>query len=74
MTLEEFLSLIKDEEARIELEIYDGFDEHIYHHFWLSDYRTNADIGKPYRNHNIDGFNFVPEKEWDANVKIYIKL
>lgn len=40
MTLEEFLSLIQDEEARIELEIDDGTsDEYKYVNFWLSDYR-----------------------------------
>ena len=42
MKLEDFLFLIQDEEARIELEI-DGEEDYQYHHFWLSDF-SNKNI------------------------------
>ena len=50
MKLEDFLFLIQDEEARIELEI-DGEEDYQYHHFWLSDFRSNLDIAKYYRDY-----------------------
>lgn len=75
MTLQEFLSLIQDEEVRIELEIdwnEDTGAECQYHHFWLSDFRTNDDIAKYYRYYNVSSFSFVPEKEKIAEIKITI--
>lgn len=38
MTLQELLSLIQDEEARIELEIDEG-EDYQYKSFWISDFR-----------------------------------
>lgn len=75
MTLQEFLSLIQDEEARIELEIDDGAsDEYKYHHFWLSDFRTNDDINAKYfGDYNVSSFSFVPEEEMDAQIRIFIE-
>lgn len=76
MTLQEFLSIIEDEEARIELEIgwiEDNGEEYQYHHFWLSDFRTNDDIAKYYRHYNVSSFSFVPEEENNAQIRIFIK-
>jgi len=74
MKLQEFLSLIQDEDARIELEIDDGAsDEYKYHHFWLSDFRANLDIAKYYRDYNVNSFSFEPEQENNAQIRIFIK-
>lgn len=72
MKLKDFLSLIQDEEARIELEI-DDEEDYQYHHFWLSDFRSNLDIAKYYRDYNVDSFSFDPEKETNADISIHIK-
>ena len=76
MTLQEFLSLIQDEDARIELEIdwdEDTGEEYQYHHFWLSDFRSNLDVAKYYRDYDVSSFSFVPEEEMDAQIRIFIK-
>lgn len=72
MKLEDFLFPIQDEEARIELEI-DDEEGYQYYHFWLSDFRSNLDIAKYYRDYDVNGFSFYPEKEKTAQIKIYIK-
>lgn len=76
MKLHEFLSLIQDEEARIELElgwIEDNGEEYQYHHFWLSDFRTDDDIAKYYRHYNVSSFSFMPEEDSYADMMIHIK-
>lgn len=73
MKLEEFLFLIQDEEARIELEI-DKEEDYQYHQFWLSDFRSNAGVAKHYRDYNVSSFSFEPEEERTAQIRIYIKL
>lgn len=72
MKLKDFLFLIQDEEARIELEI-DEEEDYQYHHFWLSDFRSNLDIAKYYRDYDVDSFSFDPEKETNADIMIHIK-
>jgi len=73
MTLQQFLYLIEDEEARIELEI-DGFsDDYEYLHFWLSDFRASRDIAKYHSDSIVESFSFIPEMENKANIKILIK-
>lgn len=72
MKLEDFLFLIQDEEARIELEI-DDEEYYQYYHFWFSDFRTNDDIAKYYRDYDVSSFSFEPEKERNAQIRIYIK-
>ena len=72
MKLEDFLFLIQDEEARIELEI-DDKEDYQYHHFWLSDFRSNLDIAKYYRDYDVSSFSFEPEIERDSDIRIYIK-
>lgn len=71
MKLEDFLSLIQDEEARIELEI-DDEEDYQYHHFWLSDFRSNLDIAKYYRDYDVSSFSFEPE-DVHSDIRIYIK-
>jgi hypothetical protein len=74
MTLQEFLWLIQDEDARIELEIdKDDEKDYQYYHFWLSDFRSNLDVAKYYKNYDVSSFSFDPEKERNAQVSIYIK-
>ncbi len=72
MKLKDFLFLIQDEEVRIELEI-DSKEDYQYHHFWLSDFRSDLDIAKHYRDYNVSSFSFEPEKESNAQIRIYIK-
>ena len=72
MKLEDFLFLIQDEEVRIELEI-DDEEDYQYHHFWLSDFRSNLDIAKHYRDYDVSSFSFEPEEERNAQIRIYIK-
>ena len=72
MKLEDFLSLIQDEEARIELEI-DGEKDYSYYHFWLSDFRTSLGIVKYYSHYDVISFGFEPEKESNSQIRIYIK-
>ena len=72
MKLEDFLFLIEDEDARIELEI-DDKEDYQYHHFWLSDFRLNPDIAKDYRGYDVSSFSFDPEKDAQADIRIYIK-
>ena len=73
MKLEDFLSLIQDEEARIELEI-DNKEDYHYHHFWLSDFRSNLDIAKYYRDYDVNSFSFDTEKDAYADIRIYSEL
>lgn len=74
MKLEEFLILIQDEDVRIELEIdEDDEKDYQYHHFWLSDFRSNLDVAKYYRDYDVSSFSFDPEKEMNAQIRIYIK-
>ena len=43
MKLKDFLRLISDDDARIELQLdLDDEDEYLYSHFWLSDYLLNS--------------------------------
>ena len=73
MTLEQFLTLIQDEEARIELEIYDGVsDEYKYENFWLSDYRVNLYKDSQYKNYIVENFSFFPN-EAQSDIVIFIK-
>ena len=72
MKLEDFLFLIQDEEARIELEI-DGEEDYQYHHFWLSDFRSNLDIAKYYRDYEVSSFSFKKKKKKNSQIRIYIK-
>ena len=72
MKLEDFLFLIQDEEVRIELEI-DDKEDYQYQHFWLSDFRSNLDIAKDYKDYDVSSFSFEPEKEKNSQIRIYIK-
>ena len=72
MKLKDFLFLIQDEEARIELEI-DNEEDYQYHHFWLSDFRSNLDIAKYYRDYDVDSFSFDPEQDANADISIHVK-
>lgn len=72
MQLKDFLSLIQDEDARIELEI-DDEEDYQYHHFWLSDFRSNLGIAKYYRYYDVDSFSFDAEQDANADISIHVK-
>ena len=74
MKLKNFLSLIQDEETRIELEIdEDDKKDYQYYHFWLSDFRSNINVAKQYRDYYVNSFSFDTEKDAHADIRIYIK-
>ena len=72
MILKDFLKLIIDEEARIELEI-DSKDaeDYSYESFWLSDYRSDLDTAKYYNECEVTGFSFNTEFS-DSDITIEI--
>lgn len=72
MTLQEFLHLCADEEARIELEIDSGKEEYSYDSFWLSDYRSEGSAIR-YSNYKVTGFRFCTESS-TADITIEIIL
>lgn len=73
MKVKDFLALIHDEEARIELEIDESDkDEYKYYQFWFSDYITNLDIAKYYREYQVVSFGFITEEN-DGDIQITIK-
>lgn len=59
MTLKDFLKLIQDKEARIEVEINDETLDYHYRYFWLSDYRSGFDVIKDYRYWTVDHISFL---------------
>ena len=72
MILKDFLKLITDEEARIELEI-DSKDaeDYLYESFWLSDYRCDLGDSKYYNDYKVTGFRFSTEfSESDITIEI----
>ena len=73
MKLQEFLTFIQDEEARIELEI-DEPQEKVYKYvsFWLSDHRCDAGESVSYNNYNVVGISFFLEQE-NSDMKIIIR-
>jgi hypothetical protein len=73
MKLKDFLALIHDEEARIELEIDEpDKDEYQYYQFWFSDYITSLDIAKYYREYQVVSFGFTTEEN-HGDIQITIK-
>lgn len=71
MVLEDFLKLIHGEEVRIELEIDEpDKDEYQYYHFWFSDYITNDDIAKYYREYHVVSFGLLTEQKADIQITI----
>lgn len=73
MILKDFLKLITDEEARIDLEI-DSKDaeDYSYESFWLSDYRSDLDIVKYYNECEVIGFRFNGEfNDSDITIEIF---
>lgn len=72
MTLKEYLSLIFDEEVRVELEIETkGEDDYLYASFWLSDFRIG--YRSEYSDWAVDGVSFIPKKDKIAEISIHIK-
>ena len=70
MILQDFLKLVTDEEARIELEIdSEGAEDYLYESFWLSDYRCGFD--NYYDDCEVTGFRFTTEfSESDITIEI----
>ena len=73
MKLKDFLTLIHDEEARIELEIDEpDKDKYQYCQFWFSDYITSLDIAKYYSEYQVVSFGFITEEN-HGDIQITIK-
>ena len=78
MTLKEYLSFIRDEELRIELEL-DIEEERDYSYisFWLSDFRDGIRYGKThcldYAEWTVESISFIPIMDDYADFLIQIK-
>lgn len=78
MTLKDYLSFIRDEEVRIELEL-DIKEERDYSYisFWLSDFRDGIRYGKThcldYAEWTVESISFVPIMDDYADFLIQIK-
>lgn len=78
MTLKEYLSFIRDEEVRIELEL-DIEEERDYSYisFWLSDFREGIRYGKThcldYAEWTVESFSFISIMDDCAEFLIQIK-
>jgi hypothetical protein len=71
MTLKEYLSLIVDEDVRVELEIEtEGEDDYQYKSFWLSDFREGS--CSEYSEWTVESVSFMPEDNC-AEISIQIK-
>ena len=73
MKLKDFLRLISDDDARIELQLdLDNEDEYFYSHFWLSDYLLNSPDARKYENWIVQSISFEPLIEEKATILIQI--
>ena len=76
MTLEEYLSFIRDEDVKIELEI-DVKDKITYIFFWLSDFRSGVRDGKThcldFAKWTVKNVSFTPIMDDSAQFSIQIK-
>lgn len=71
MTLKEYLSLIRDEDVRIELEIdIEEERDYLYTSFWLSDFRIG--YRSEYSDWTVKSVSFFPEKDRMAEISIHI--
>lgn len=78
MTLKEYLSLIRDEDVRIELEIdIEEERDYLYTTFWLSDFRDGIRYGKThcldYAEWTVESVSFIPMMDDSAEFLIQIK-
>jgi hypothetical protein len=74
MLLNDYLKLIQDEDARIELCIdEDDEPEYKYTSFWLSDYRKNSSTANEYADFNVTGISFLPETDNSCCIQITIE-
>lgn len=77
MTLKEILDLIRDEEARIEVEYYKYYtkeDEYMYFSFWLSDYRQIGDRITSYLDNKVISVSFDDQNEKQSQILIHIEV
>ena len=71
MTLKEYLSLIVDEDVRIEIEIEtEGVLDTLFASFWLSDFRIG--YRSEYSDWTVKSVSFFPEKDRMAEISIHI--
>lgn len=70
MKLKEYLQLISDEDARIELELDDGSEHYKYVYLCISDYREG--LHKAYNNWTVVSTSFKHHLFY-ANISIQIK-
>ena len=78
MTLKEYLSFIRDEDVRIELEIdIEEERDYLYTSFWLSDFRNGIRYGRThcldYAKWTVESVSFIPMMDDSAEFLIQIK-
>ena len=69
ITLKEYLSLIVDEDIRVELEVYGEDDYYSHKSFWLSDFR--AGLHSDYSKWAVEYVSFMPD---DSSAEILIQI
>lgn len=69
ITLKEYLSLIVDEDLRVELEIYGEDDYYSRESFWLSDFRVG--LHSDYSEWTVEYVSFMPD---DSSAEILIQI
>ena len=69
ITLNEYLSLIVDEDIRVELEIYGEDDYYSHESFWLSDFRVG--LHSDYSEWAVVYVSFMPD---DSSAEILIQI
>ena len=78
MTLKEYLSFIRDEDVRIELELdVENEKDYSYFSFWLSDFRSGIRYGNThsldYAKWTVESISFIPIMDDYADFLIQIK-
>lgn len=78
MTLKEYLSFIRDEDVRIELELdVEEEKDYSYFSFWLSDFRSGIRYGKThsldYAKWTVESISCIPIMDDYADFLIQIK-
>ena len=74
MTLKEYLSFIRDEDVRIELElIIEKERKYSYISFWLSDFRSGISHCLDYAKWTVESVSFIPIMDDSTEFSIQIK-
>lgn len=73
MTVDDFLNLICDEEARVKLIVETETEDEHEVTFWLSDYRAGVESCRKYRNFEMSSITFLESSLADKiNIALFV--